>query len=368
MSFTDDSADSCEDYNRFTVWNQKISGRESNYGTRVDYILCTPGLLPWIKHGDIQPSIKGSDHCPIYIDLHDEIVAPVEGFSGESNTVKLVDVLGNKEMETPRLAAKYWEEYSGKQTLLSTFFGKGKKLDEKSSPNVPDAAIVDTLAEGIDFDSDPPPPSSSLVHSLPPSPSPEEAQLSIMPSPPSQPPPKKRKISVDDPPPSSKGQPTKKGKLNTKTGQVTLTTFFTQPSTSKVAQKNLSSGKAHHDQLDADLFASQETHLSHSTSISNTNTNAKARGKQANTTWSQLFAPLQPPRCTVHNEPAKELTVNKPGPNKGKNFFICSRPVGPGYDRGRSERLREEIDHQWKCNFFKWSSEVKRQNLQENSG
>jgi len=25
----------------------------------------------------------------------------------------------------PRLAARYWEEYSGRQTLLSTFFGKG---------------------------------------------------------------------------------------------------------------------------------------------------------------------------------------------------------------------------------------------------
>jgi len=42
-------------------------------------------------------------------------------------------------------------------------------------------------------------------------------------------------------------------------------------------------------------------------------------------TWSQLLAPIQPPKCTVHGEPAKELTVNKPGPNKGKNFFICSR-------------------------------------------
>lgn len=37
--------------------------------TRVDYILVTPGLIPWIKAADIQASVKGSDHCPIYVDL-----------------------------------------------------------------------------------------------------------------------------------------------------------------------------------------------------------------------------------------------------------------------------------------------------------
>ena len=51
----------------------RIQARETNYGTRVDYILVTKGLLPWISYGDIQPALKGSDHCPIYIDLHDEI-------------------------------------------------------------------------------------------------------------------------------------------------------------------------------------------------------------------------------------------------------------------------------------------------------
>lgn len=335
---------------RFTVWNQKISGRESNYGTRVDYILCTPGLLQWIKHGDIQPSIKGSDHCPIYIDLHDEIVVPVDGLTGESKTIKLVDVLGKEGTETPRLAAKYWEEYSGKQMLLSTFFGKGKKSDEGISPTAPDAAIA---AEDIDLDLDPPPSSSSFAHS-PPS-SLEETQLSVGP-------PKKRKISADDVPPS-KNQPTKKGKPNTKASQTTLTTFFSQSSASKAQEKAEYDVDADH-RLALELSASQE---SLSTPVSNTISNSEARGKQTNTTWSQLFAPLQPPRCTIHNEPAKELTVNKSGPNKGKNFFICSRPVGPGYDRGRSERLREEVDHQWKCNFFMWSSEVKRRNMQKGS-
>lgn len=342
-----------------------------------------------MKHGDIQPSIKGSDHCPIYIDLHEEIVVPVEGRAGESKTIKLGDVLGAKgEMETPRLAAKYWEEYSGKQTLLSTFFGKGKKTDEMNSPNVPDAVmtIVNTPAVVIDLDSDPtpPPPSSSQVaQSTPPSPSqisPKETQPSTVSSPPSQPPPNKRKISPDDAPPSSRQKLAKKAKSKTPAGQATLATFFAQPSTSKgnrkrAQEEDLSPWKADdQDQLDADyrlaleLSASQETLLSQSTTVSNINAGPKSSGKQSTTAWSHLLAPLQPPRCAIHNEPAKELTVNKPGPNKGKNFFICSRPVGPGYDRGRSERLREEVDPQWRCDFFKWSSEVKRESMQEKAG
>ncbi|KAG6811958.1 hypothetical protein H0H93_014108, partial [Arthromyces matolae] len=40
--------------------------------------------------------------------------------------------------------------------------------------------------------------------------------------------------------------------------------------------------------------------------------------------WSTLMAPIKPPKCSVHGEPAKELTVTKTGPNKGKKFFICS--------------------------------------------
>ncbi|KAK6984998.1 hypothetical protein R3P38DRAFT_2575178, partial [Favolaschia claudopus] len=94
-------------------------------------------------------------------------------------------------------------------------------------------------------------------------------------------------------------------------------------------------------------------------SLSQSQTSSPASPSRSNgeskKVWSSLLAPLEPPLCQVHGEPAKELTVNKPGPNKGKNFFICSRPVGPGYDRGKAERLREEVDPTWRCDFFKFA-------------
>ena len=42
--------------------------------------------------------------------------------------------------------------------------------------------------------------------------------------------------------------------------------------------------------------------------------------------------------------------------------FRINRPVGPGWDRGKGERLRDEVDHRYKCNYFKWASDVKRNN------
>jgi AP endonuclease 2 len=43
--------------------------------------------------------------------------------------------------------------------------------------------------------------------------------------------------------------------------------------------------------------------------------------------WSKFFVRCEPPKCIVHGEPCKELVTTKPGPNKGKHFWICSRFV-----------------------------------------
>ncbi|KAI6106084.1 hypothetical protein EDD16DRAFT_1632136 [Pisolithus croceorrhizus] len=41
----------------------------------VDYNAATRGIPPSIEHGNIQPSIKDSDDCLIYVDLRDEITS-----------------------------------------------------------------------------------------------------------------------------------------------------------------------------------------------------------------------------------------------------------------------------------------------------
>ena len=96
----------------------------ANYGSRIDLVLCSPGLRPWIKGGDIQFKVFGSDHCPVYIDLHETADIPGKG------TLHLRDMLNptgrppstapeyptvppRTVPEPPRLATKFFEEISG---------------------------------------------------------------------------------------------------------------------------------------------------------------------------------------------------------------------------------------------------------------
>ena len=111
----------------FTHWETRINARETNYGTRIDYILATPGLLPWIKTCEIMPHILGSDHCPVVADFHDSIT------TAQGSVLHLRDYINPPERskssdaappEPPKLAAKFYPEFSSEQRLLSNFFGK----------------------------------------------------------------------------------------------------------------------------------------------------------------------------------------------------------------------------------------------------
>ncbi|BEJ02449.1 hypothetical protein CcaverHIS631_0702440 [Cutaneotrichosporon cavernicola] len=120
----------------FTCWNQKIDARPANYGSRIDLILCTPALRPWIKGGDIQNKVYGSDHCPVYIDLHDSI--ELDGV-----TVHIRDLLNPVDRppstgtvfpwdeprsapQPPRFATKFMEEFSTKQRTLKSLWANTK--------------------------------------------------------------------------------------------------------------------------------------------------------------------------------------------------------------------------------------------------
>ena len=125
-------------------------GRPANYGSRIDLILCTPGLQPWIKGGDIMAKVFGSDHCPVYIDLHDSIPDPIN----PDSQLLLRDMLNPKNRplttamvyptdppreapEPPRFATKFFEEFSGRQQTLKSFFGGKRKLVSPSPTPTP---------------------------------------------------------------------------------------------------------------------------------------------------------------------------------------------------------------------------------------
>ena len=57
----------------YTWWSQRKGVRERNIGWRIDYVLASPGALPWLRAARIHPEVHGSDHCPISVELDDEI-------------------------------------------------------------------------------------------------------------------------------------------------------------------------------------------------------------------------------------------------------------------------------------------------------
>ncbi|KAF9004487.1 DNase I-like protein [Hymenopellis radicata] len=270
----------------FTCWNTKISARASNYGTRIDYILITPGLLPYVKHADIQPDVKGSDHCPVFLDLDDSIFA-----------------------DSP-MTSREWRPR--KQRVLGDFFGK--KGDEPK----PKASS-----------------SQSSLQSNAPAP-----QLKVSSSTSTN----KRKA------PETTSSSSKKTKQTPSQGK--LSSFFNN---SSKAAPHKAASPAEDDDEDYRLALELSRQPSSPPPVPD---------RQSSKKWKSLLAPVPPPRCTVHNEPAKELTT-KQGVNKGKMFFICSRPVGPGYDKGREERARADVNPEYRCNFFKWSSDVRREAMRE---
>ncbi|KAI0286050.1 Endonuclease/exonuclease/phosphatase [Russula aff. rugulosa BPL654] len=328
----------------FTCWNTKISARETNYGTRIDYVLVTPGLMPWIKAADIQPSIKGSDHCPVFVDLHDEITTD----AGQKLVLP----------RAPRLAVKYWPEFQGKQMLMSNFF---TKRGAEAPPNgiSPLATAFDTLNAQAQ-------PVSVEEHSAPKAPQlSSSSQPDIEPSSQSSmsPPSTQTSLKLSQ---ESSHESLKRSRTGTSTtaggskpkklkaGQLKLSSFFTKPTTTTTTLPRHQQMQAHHPaELGQPLYYTRPK-------PGEEERKWEDRQRDIILLVCAVHAQTPPPLCTVHQEPSKEFRVNKPGPNKGKAFYLCARPVGPGYDKGRHERLREEVDHQYKCNFFMWASDAKR--------
>lgn len=53
----------------YSWWSQMPGVRERNVGWRIDYFLISAALRPRLTHAFIRSDIRGSDHCPVGIEL-----------------------------------------------------------------------------------------------------------------------------------------------------------------------------------------------------------------------------------------------------------------------------------------------------------
>ncbi|KLU91785.1 DNA-(apurinic or apyrimidinic site) lyase 2 [Magnaporthiopsis poae ATCC 64411] len=57
----------------YTCWETRRNARPSNFGSRIDYVLCSAGIRTWFVDAGIQEGLLGSDHCPVYATLSDVV-------------------------------------------------------------------------------------------------------------------------------------------------------------------------------------------------------------------------------------------------------------------------------------------------------
>ena len=54
----------------YTRWPYQNDARERNFGWRLDYCFVSKELRPYVTDAAIMPEVKGSDHCPIMMELN----------------------------------------------------------------------------------------------------------------------------------------------------------------------------------------------------------------------------------------------------------------------------------------------------------
>ncbi|KAF7731627.1 Class II abasic (AP) endonuclease [Apophysomyces ossiformis] len=256
--------------------------------TRIDYILASEGLKQWSESADTQPDILGSDHCPVYLKLKEEITT-------EEGVTRLREWMQPSEPEASALLTTNWNEFSNRQKKLLTYFAKGGKT-----------ATVTATETTI-----PTKPSLSQITDIRPN------------------------LSKHIPSPQKRPRETKDV-----TGQSRLQSFFCKKAKKEDKQEEEAIANIPTEQLSC----------AQKNDVLDPSWLEEIEGKETKKqVWSSLFMPRVVPRCRAHNEPCKEFTVNKKGPNQGRRFYVCSRPVGPQEQDGSS--------NEYKCNFFQWKHE-----------
>lgn len=319
--------------NAFTCWSTLTGARQTNYGTRIDYVFADCQLTrEQFVAADIMPEVEGSDHCPVWGQLSCSLLPS---------------------SKPPPLCTCYLPEFAGKQQKLSRFL---IKVDQISSQ-------------------------SEQRDELPGSQEEEERRENLNPFGAGNISGKKRLLTSDSFVP--KGKKTKTVKTSSKP-QGSLLSFF-KPKLTNVVTSTEAPGRPCEKTLDLDEVTSSQNSqkapgtredmssfrvpenaeiVSDGSSQLCTSSTTEEKDEQMKTKnlnsqsavghsaakkgsslvfWkSVLHGPPPPPSCKVHGEPCVLRTVKKEGQNMGKQFFVCARPQG------------HASNPEARCNFFAW--------------
>lgn len=333
--------------------------------------------MKWFKSCNVEQSIMGSDHCPVVAELHDTIIEDGLTYTLREEINPSTNAGDSSEPpKTPRLCAKYLQKFMGSQKTLKTFFTRSnEKKDEKlilgeqtGNDLMEDNQIENKQIENNEIDNqmekellDEPLhiPSNDLSISKG-----VITQSTTTANTKSYPKQTTTKKSTATNLPKGNVRMTKK-KPELEKNQKSLVSFFKQQIPDKISRPenmplekdssrkekcnsvNLMEEECNQlnqfeepssDSSDKSLneeLTQQESMEEIKEIKDNLIENCKeipTTGFNNNTSetisqWSALFTPRPIPKCKVHNEPCKEYRVNKPGPNQGRRFYLCSRYI-----------------------------------------
>jgi exodeoxyribonuclease-3 len=67
----------------YSWWSNRPGARVANIGWRIDYVLASPSAMRFVRHAFVCPTVRGSDHCPVGVDLDPAVCAlPARAASG----------------------------------------------------------------------------------------------------------------------------------------------------------------------------------------------------------------------------------------------------------------------------------------------
>ncbi|PGG98882.1 hypothetical protein AJ79_08758 [Helicocarpus griseus UAMH5409] len=358
----------------YTCWEQRVNARPGNFGSRIDYVLCDQTMDDWFSGSNIQEGLMGSDHCPVYADFKDKVLL-------DGKEVDLLDILnprgafengerkrGYSNADVLPISGKLIPEFCQRRNIKDMFFRQSSRGSSQSGVNSPGGNNTPPAKK------EPPVLSPSATEEGNMAPPPATAPLAV-PSPP------KRTQTTDDGAASrtkrlKRSESTTSSTTTTK-AQKTLKGFFglkesaslpPPPNDDSKDSANVTDRPAAGSSLQGTARSfSDSTLLSSQGEQSGLGTGSQqhqyddplpdiekddgtVKDPVANKeSWSKLFTKKPPPRCEGHGEPCISLVTKKPGINRGRSFWICSRPLGPSGVKKNGD--------QWRCETFIWSSD-----------
>ncbi|XP_028398255.1 DNA-(apurinic or apyrimidinic site) lyase 2-like [Dendronephthya gigantea] len=299
----------------FTCWSTKTGARQTNYGTRIDYIFSSSAFFNReFVDCIIRPDIEGSDHCPVVASL--------------KNTFQ-------NSGKPPPLCTKYMPEFSRKQQKLKDFFKKKDECSNTSNIKARNREIPVKSSEKRSADSS----LKSQAKRVKTNGSTSQGKISQFFK-------KKTEIYAETSNwESGKDVSDRSVNANAEKPKTSL-----EWNTSNIEQWQCSSQHSMTNSSQSSTSTSSELDSSNTPTFPNLNptppqdeTQEVSNSAAVVSSWKNILKGLPPPPlCSGHKEPCVLRTVKNKGTNHGKRFYCCARPQGHATNK------------EARCNFFKW--------------